>query len=72
MDRRPTIGDPPFVPGLPDHYHASLWGQVFGSLNAAIHALTNGLAVNARIAVIPEGPYVLAKLRSAELTASSV
>ena len=50
-----------FVPGLPQEYHASLWGRAYASLDAAIAALTDGLPANANIAVIPEGPYVLAK-----------
>jgi nickel-dependent lactate racemase len=49
------------VPGLPDEYHPTLWGKTYASLPAAIEALTEGLPPNARIAIIPEGPYVLAK-----------
>lgn len=49
------------VPGLPAEYHGNLWGQSFPSGEAALAALFDGLPPGARIAVIPEGPYVLAK-----------
>jgi nickel-dependent lactate racemase len=54
-----------FAPGLPEEYHASLWGKSYRELSQAIEALTAGLPPGARIAVIPEGPYVLAKTRAA-------
>ncbi|MBK9168685.1 MAG: nickel-dependent lactate racemase [Bryobacterales bacterium] len=50
-----------YVPGLPARYHASLWGTCCASLPEAIAALTDGLPGTASIAVIPEGPYVLAR-----------
>lgn len=50
-----------YVPGLPSRYHPSLWGSSFATLPAAIEALTDSLAPGSRIAVIPEGPYVLAR-----------
>ena len=50
-----------YVPGLPAEYHANLWGRSFGSLESSIAALVDGLKPGAAIAVIPEGPYVLAK-----------
>jgi nickel-dependent lactate racemase len=50
-----------YVPGLPKEYHAGLWGKSYPSMQAAVEALTAGLAPGATIAVIPEGPYVLAK-----------
>jgi nickel-dependent lactate racemase len=50
-----------YVPGLPAEYYPSMWGKAFATAPAAVEALTAGLPVNARIAVIPEGPYVLAK-----------
>jgi nickel-dependent lactate racemase len=49
------------VPGLPRDYHSRLWGQAFHDLQDAVTALTAGLPPGAAIAVIPEGPYVLAK-----------
>ena len=49
------------VPGLPAEYHASLWGKSFPTAHAAIEALTASLRPGATIAVMPEGPYVLAR-----------
>ncbi len=48
-----------YVPGLPAEYQRNLWGRSFHSLRAAVSALVSGLPPNARIAVIPDGPYVL-------------
>jgi len=53
------------VPGVPGEYHPSLWGRTFDSPQAAVAALPE----NARIAIIPEGPYVLARVREPELAA---
>ena len=50
-----------FVPGLPREYHASLWGRACSTAAEALEALTASLPSGARIAVIPEGPYVLAR-----------
>lgn len=50
-----------YVPGLPREYHASLWGRAFATAAEAIEELTASLAAGARVAVIPEGPYVLAR-----------
>lgn len=52
------------VPGLPEEYHASLWGKVCPSAQAALDALASALPAGATVAVIPEGPYVLAKVRA--------
>jgi len=54
-----------YVPGLPRHYHASLWGKAFDTPQAAIAGLSSSLSGGARIAVIPEGPYVLAQVAQA-------
>jgi nickel-dependent lactate racemase len=51
-----------YVPGLPREHHSALWGRAHGTAAEAIEALTGGLPHDARIAVIPEGPYVLAKV----------
>jgi nickel-dependent lactate racemase len=53
-----------YVPGLPREYHSTLWGKVFPSAEEALRALAATLERNARVAVIPEGPYVLARLGS--------
>ena len=50
------------VPGLPSQYHPALWGKSYASAEEAVRELTDGLPAEARIAVIPEGPYVLAEL----------
>jgi len=49
-----------YVPGLPAEYQGKLWGRSFETPDAAVAALLNGLPREARVAVIPEGPYVLA------------
>lgn len=54
-----------YVPGLAAEFHPKLWGRVFASAKEALAALTAGLPQNADIAVIPEGPYVLAKASAA-------
>jgi nickel-dependent lactate racemase len=54
-----------YVPGLPEQYHAGLWGRSFADPGEAIGALTGGLPQGALIAVIPEGPYVLARAAAA-------
>jgi hypothetical protein len=54
-----------YVPGLPRQYHESLWGRSFNTVGDALRALTEGLPANATIAVIPEGPYVLARAQAA-------
>jgi nickel-dependent lactate racemase len=55
------------VPGLPAEYHAGLWGRSYATMNAAIAALVSRLPPRANIAVIPDGPYVLAKTRTGEM-----
>ena len=56
-----------YVPGLPAEYDAGLWGQSYGSVESAIAGLASTLAPGATIAVIPEGPYVLAKAQAREM-----
>jgi nickel-dependent lactate racemase len=55
-----------YVPGLPREFHSALWGKSYASAEEAIRALTGTLERNARIAVIPEGPYVLARSAAME------
>ncbi len=50
-----------FVPGLPAKYRENLWGRSHSSLETAVEALTADLPPGARIAIVPDGPYVLAK-----------
>jgi nickel-dependent lactate racemase len=54
-----------YVPGLPAEYYPALWGSAFPTGAEAVEALTRDLEEGARIALIPEGPYVLAKLARA-------
>ena len=54
-----------YTPGLPAEFHQTVWGKIFTRLEDAVRALTEGLAPNATIAVMPEGPYVLAKASAA-------
>ena len=49
-----------YVPGLPAAQRASAWGNIHSSADEAIRALLQGLSDDATVAVIPEGPYVLA------------
>lgn len=53
-----------YVPGLAAEYRPSLWGRAFDTAHAAIEALTASLPQGATIAVMPEGPYVLARARA--------
>jgi hypothetical protein len=50
-----------YVPGLPQRYLNKLWGKAYMTAASAIEALTSSLSVDASIAVISEGPYVLAR-----------
>jgi nickel-dependent lactate racemase len=59
-----------YVPGLPAEHHARLWGQSYATIESAVSALGSILPPGANIAVIPEGPYVLAKARAHELVGS--
>jgi len=50
-----------YVPGIKPKDRETLWGQAYDSPATAIAALLEGLPAGARVAVIPEGPYVLAQ-----------
>jgi len=50
------------VPGLSAELRGKLWGPSFDDVKTAVAALLHGLPEGARVAVIPEGPYILAKL----------
>lgn len=50
------------LPGLAAELRAHLWGDAFPDLQSAVDALLSGLPAGARVAVIPEGPYILAKV----------
>ena len=59
------------VPGLPAEYHDKLWGRSYPSIEAAVAALAESLPPGANVAVIPEGPYVLAKAADYATTTTS-
>lgn len=48
------------VPGVPEQFMGGLWGPGFRNPSDAVRALFEKLPMKSRIAVIPEGPYVLA------------
>jgi nickel-dependent lactate racemase len=56
------------TPGLPEEFRSRLWGRYCETLDDALAAALEGLPESARVAVIPEGPYVLARV--AEMTAA--
>ena len=58
-----------YVPGLKKEERARLWGRSFDTASEAVRALTGNLAADAQVAVIPEGPYVLARAEARELQA---
>lgn len=49
------------TPGAPPHALGSLASQVYTDLTEAVAALLDGLAPNARVALIPDGPYTYAR-----------
>jgi lactate racemase len=49
------------VPGLLRKFHGQLWGKSYPTPESAIQALASTLTPGSTIAVIPEGPYVLAR-----------
>ena len=53
------------VPGLPEPYMSALWGPGFHKAEEALGAFFTDLAPGSRVAVIPEGPYVLASAGAA-------
>ena len=48
------------VPGVPEQFLGGLWGPGFRSPAEAVQALFAQLQAESRIAIVPEGPYVLA------------
>jgi nickel-dependent lactate racemase len=51
------------VPGLPAEQRNALWGPAFDNAEEALQAFYEDLPRGSRVAVIPEGPYVLAGVR---------
>jgi lactate racemase len=58
-----------YVPGLEREYCGTLWGRACETPQAGVAAVTAGLGSGAVIALIPEGPYVLAQVRPPEVAA---
>ena len=58
-----------YVPGLSAQERARLWGPSFDDVTEALRAFAADLPKNGRVAVIPEGPYVLARAEATELAA---
>ena len=56
-----------YVPGLDAGYREHFGATMFGSLETALAALVSSLRPDAKVAVIPEGPYVLARVAEAML-----
>lgn len=54
-----------YVPGLSADYYPSLWGRALATPDEALAAALAGLPRGARVALLPEGPYVLAKVLAA-------
>lgn len=52
------------LPGLPPEYQSKMWGRAYAHPQEAVEALCKGLSPGARIAVVPEGPYVLAQVKA--------
>jgi nickel-dependent lactate racemase len=50
-----------YVPGVPREMQSKVWGRTFASAGEAVDALFGALPPGAKVAVIPEGPYVLAQ-----------
>jgi nickel-dependent lactate racemase len=50
------------VPGLAPELREILWGPAFHDAPTAVSALLGDLSAGSRVAVIPDGPYVLAKV----------
>ena len=51
-----------YTPGVPPEAAGALAGRMYSSPDAAVRALMDGLRPGARVLVIPEGPYVFAKV----------
>jgi lactate racemase len=52
------------VPGVPEQFIGGLWGPGFRNPADAVQALFAQLPAQSRIAIVPEGPYVLAGVRT--------
>ena len=57
-----------YVPGVPAEYQGKLWGRSHPTAESAVAELMGGLPKGATVAVIPDGPYVLAKAPAFEMS----
>ncbi len=53
-----------YVPGLDADFYPALWGKAYASPESAMAALLEGLPRPSEIAVMPDGPYVLAQVNT--------
>lgn len=60
-----------YVPGLPQEYHPYVWGKLFHSPEAALAALAEEMTGQS-VALIPEGPYVFARVPEADAELATV
>jgi lactate racemase len=51
-----------YVPGVANHQLGKLASRCFANVEAAIAAVLEGLPAGARVALVPEGPYVYARV----------
>jgi hypothetical protein len=56
-----------YVPGVRAEQLGGLGAARFETVAAAVEALMEGLPVEARVAVIPEGPYAFARVAQREM-----
>lgn len=59
------------APGVPENFQKVFWGRACATPQDAVNALLAGLSPSARIAIVPEGPYVLAQASGALSTAGA-
>ena len=50
-----------YIPGVPQNLQSKVWGRTFTTPSEAANALFSSLKPGARVALVPEGPYVLAQ-----------
>ena len=51
-----------YTPGLPEEFHGNLWGRALREPGQIAEGLLEKLPRGARVAIIPEGPYVLGEI----------
>jgi hypothetical protein len=60
-----------YIPGVPSDALAGLTAHTFATPERAVAAVLDGLGVGARVALVPEGPYVFARVGSEAQSAQS-